>query len=68
MTITNPPKAFIALVGLVCLTVLLAIGAIDKATGTGMIGTILGYAVGNGIAARTNTPVQPIIGKNNGDK
>ena len=63
MTITNPPKAFIALVGLICLTVLLAVGAIDKATGTGMIGTILGYAVGNGIAARTGTPVEPIIGK-----
>ena len=62
MTVTNPPKAFIALIGLVCLTVLLAIGAIDKATGTGMIGTILGYAVGNGIAAKTGKPVEPIIG------
>lgn len=62
MTITNPPKAFIALIGLICLTVLLAIGAIDKATGTGMIGTILGYAVGNGIAAKTGKPVEPIIG------
>jgi len=62
MTITNPPKAFIALIGLVCLTILLAIGAIDKATGTGMIGTILGYAVGNGIAAKTGKPVEPIIG------
>ena len=62
MTITNPPKAFIALIGLICLTVLLAVGAIDKATGTGMIGTILGYAVGNGIAARQGVPVDPIIG------
>lgn len=62
MTITNPPKAFIALIGLICLTVLLAIEAIDKATGTGMIGTILGYAVGNGIAAKTGVRVDPIIG------
>jgi hypothetical protein len=62
MTLTNPPKALIALVGLICLTVLLSIGAIDKATGTGMIGTILGYAVGNGIAARSGKPVDPIIG------
>lgn len=62
MTVTNPPKAFIALIGLICLTVLLAIGAIDKATGTGMIGTILGYAVGNGIAAKSGSPVEPIIG------
>jgi hypothetical protein len=62
VALTNPPKALIALVGLVCLTVLLAIDAIDKATGTGMIGTILGYAVGNGIAARSGKPVEPIIG------
>jgi hypothetical protein len=62
MTITNPPKAFIALIGLICLTVLMALGAIDNATGTGMIGTILGYAVGNGIAARQGVPVDPIIG------
>ena len=62
MTLTNPPKALIALVGLICLTVLLALDAIDNATGTGMIGTILGYAVGNGIAARSGKPVEPIIG------
>jgi hypothetical protein len=62
MTLTNPPKALIALVGLICLTVLLALNAIDNATGTGMIGTILGYAVGNGIAARSGKPAEPIIG------
>lgn len=62
MTISNPPKALIALIGLICLTVLLALDAIDKATGTGMIGTILGYAVGNGIAARSGQTVEPIIG------
>jgi len=62
MTIANPPKALIALIGLICLTVLMALNAIDKATGTGMIGTIIGYAVGNGIAARQGKPVDPIIG------
>lgn len=61
MTLANPPKALIALVGLICLTVLLAVGKIDAATGTGMIGTIIGYAVGNGIAARNRVPVEPII-------
>lgn len=59
----NPSKALIALVALICITVLLAIDAIDKATGTGMIGTILGYSVGNGMAALTNKPVDPIIKK-----
>jgi hypothetical protein len=61
--LANPSKALIALVGLICLTILLAVEAIDKATGTGMMGTIIGYAVGNGIAARQNVSVEPIIGK-----
>jgi len=66
MNITNPSKALIALVGLVCLTVLLAVGAIPSEAGTGMIGSILGYAIGNGIAARSGVPVEPIIGKKKG--
>jgi len=61
--ITNPPKALIALVGLVCLTVLMALHSIEEATGTGLIGSILGYAIGNGIAARQGQQVSPIIGR-----
>ena len=63
MKITNPPKALIALVGLVCLTVLMALNSIEEATGTGLIGSILGYAIGNGIAARQGQTVSPIIGR-----
>ena len=63
MTLNNPPKALIALVGLICLTILMALNAIEEATGTGLIGSILGYAIGNGIAARGNQPVEPIIGR-----
>jgi hypothetical protein len=62
MTIQNPTKAFLALVGLICITVLLAIHAINEATGTGMIGTIIGYVVGNTVGAKTNTPIEPIVG------
>jgi membrane protein YqaA with SNARE-associated domain len=65
MTISNPPKAFIALVGLICLTVLMALNAIEEATGTGLIGSILGYAIGNGIAARSGQEVSPIISRKN---
>ena len=63
MTISNPPKALIALVGLICLTILMATQSIEEATGTGLIGSILGYAIGNGISAKNGQPVQPIIGK-----
>lgn len=62
VTIANPSKALIALVGLVCLTVLMATDSIPTDAGLGMIGTIIGYAVGNGIAARSGVPVEPIIG------
>lgn len=63
MIITNPPKAFIALVALVCLTLLRALDRIDQASFNALAGWIIGYIVGNGIAAKSGTPVQPIIGK-----
>lgn len=63
MTLQNPPKAIIALVALICMTVLIAVDAITPETGMPVITLIVGYAVGNGIAARNDSPVEPIIGK-----
>lgn len=63
MTISNPSKALIALVGLICITILMAVRAIDQNTGMPVITLIIGYAVGNGIAARQGQEVSPIIGK-----
>ena len=63
MNIANPSKAFIALVGLVCLTVLIAVNAITSDAGLPVITAIVGYAIGNGIAAKQGQPVQPIIGR-----
>ena len=63
MNIANPSKAFIALVGLICLTVLIAVDAIDQDAGLPVITAIVGYAIGNGIAAKQGQPVQPIIGR-----
>ena len=63
MNLANPPKALIALAGMVCITVLLAVERIPSEAGVGMIGTIIGYAVGNGIAARQGVTVEPIIGR-----
>jgi hypothetical protein len=60
--IANPSKAFIALVGLICITVLIAIDKVDMSQGMPVITLVIGYAVGNGIAARSGEPVQPIIG------
>jgi len=51
MILSNPPKALILLVALVCLTVLLAINAIDESAGLPMISAIVFYGIGNGVAA-----------------
>jgi hypothetical protein len=59
----NPSKALIALVALVCMTVLLAVGAIETDQGLPIITMIVGYSVGNGMAALTGKPVEPIIKK-----
>lgn len=63
MNITNPPKALIALVALLCITALLITGSIASDAGTGLMGLIVGYAVGNGIAAKSGQSVDPIIGR-----
>lgn len=62
MTLANPPKALIALVALICITILRALDKLDQASFNAIGGLIVGYAVGNGIAARNGQPVQPIIG------
>lgn len=63
IVVANPSKALIALVGMVCITVLMAVQRIPTEAGTGMLGAIIGYAIGNGIAATSRQPVQPIIGR-----
>lgn len=63
MILQNPSKALIALVALVCVTVLIAVRAIDGNQGLPTITMIVGYAIGNGIAARKGDPVDPIIGR-----
>jgi len=35
---------------------------IESDAGLGLLGLIVGYAVGNGIAAKQGEPVEPIIG------
>lgn len=62
LVVTNPPKALIALVAMLLITVLMITDSIGSEAGTGMLGSIVGYAIGNGIAARSNKPVEPIIG------
>jgi hypothetical protein len=59
----NPSKALIALVALICMTVLLIADAIQTDQGLPIITMIVGYSVGNGMAALSGKPVDPIIKK-----
>lgn len=61
MTIGNPSKALIAMVALICITVLRAIDQMDQASYNGLAGLIVGYAVGNTMSAAKRETVEPII-------
>ena len=63
MNIANPSKALIALVALIGMIVLMAIDGIDRSAGTNVIVAIVFYSIGNGVGAKTNTSVTPIIGR-----
>lgn len=61
MIMSNPPKALIVLACLVCITLLMLFDRVDSEAGLGIIGLIVGYAIGNGIAARQGDSEIPIF-------
>jgi len=63
LTVANPPKALVAIVAMLCITALMMAQRISPEAATGMLGAIVGYAIGNGIAAAQHHKVQPIIGE-----
>jgi hypothetical protein len=67
MNITNPPKALILLVALLCITVLLSIGKISQEAGLPMISAIVFYGIGNGVAAKNGKDSPKIFGHKSDD-
>jgi len=63
--ISNPPKALILLVALICITVLLATNSIDQNAGLPMISAIVFYGIGNGVAAKTRHDSPRMFGPKN---
>jgi len=59
----NTWKAIIALTALVAVSVLMGIGAIGTGEGMPIITLIVGYVVGNGVAAKQGINAEPIIQK-----
>lgn len=62
MQISNPPKALILLAALVAITILMALGRIETDAGMPLLTAIVFYGVGNGVAARSGKPSDPVIG------
>jgi hypothetical protein len=62
INLNNPPKFYIVILALVCITILMITKTIDSDAGLGLLGLIVGYAVGNGIAAKQGEAIEPIIG------
>lgn len=65
MNITNPPKALIVLVAMICITTLMITNKIDQSAATGLLGSIVGYSIGNSIRPKNNEVIPPIISKKN---
>lgn len=61
LNVNNPPKLLGILVALVTIGVLIAIGAMSEAAGVPIITMIVGYLVGNGVAAKNHAPVEPVL-------
>lgn len=57
----NYLKAVVAAIGLVCITVLMATSHLSESNGMLAIMFILGYTLGNGVAAATKKPVEPLM-------
>ena len=67
MNITNPPKALILLVALLCITVLLSVNKISQEAGLPMISAIVFYGIGNGVAAKNGKESPKIFGPKSDD-
>ena len=61
MKLANPPKAWILGLGILGLIILMALGRVDSAAGLPVLTALCGYGVGNGIAAASGTPAEPIL-------
>lgn len=59
----NPPKLYGIIVGMICITVLIAIHAVEQAVGTPILSGLVLYLIGNGVAGKNGQPSGPALGK-----
>lgn len=63
----NYLKAGLAALCIVCVTLLMAVGAVAAASGMPIITLVVGYCVGNTVSAFRDEPVAPIVKRKKGD-
>lgn len=61
MKVQNPPKAWVIIIGIIAVTVLIALGRITAEAGLPVITAFTGYAVGNGITAARGRAAENIF-------
>jgi hypothetical protein len=65
MNLNNPPKFYGIVLLIICLTTLVGVGRVSWDDAVPLYTGIMGYLVGNGIAAYRDEPVTPAIGRKN---
>ena len=61
ISVNNAPKLIGILVICAMVTLLLLFNRLDSVAGAGVLGTALGYLAGNGIAAKADQPIEPVL-------
>jgi hypothetical protein len=62
MSLTNAPKFWLLLVTIIGLILLMAMHVMTVQDASPFMALIIGYLVGNGVAAKKGDPVDPVIG------
>ena len=63
VNVNNPPKLLGILLGMVLLTVVFAIGTLSESGYLGLMGLIVGYLVGDGVAAYAGHTTESVLGE-----
>lgn len=67
MNLNNPPKFYGIVLLIVCLTFLIGVGRVSWDDAVPIYTAIMGYLVGNGIAAYRGEDVTPALGRRKRD-
>lgn len=62
MSLLNLPKLIVAVVAMLCITLLAMTDHVAPEAAVALIASVLSYILGNGVAAVQGKPVTPIIG------